>query len=394
MLVIRIWNYFRGYVIIRVEGLTLEKFINLAIARGIFLWDIVRLDYTTIEAKVGIKGFKKLKEVVRRVGCRTSIIHKKGYPFFIHKFKYRKMLGFGFVIACGLVIFLTSFIWSIDVVGNEKISTESILNYLEGIGVEVGTAKRKIDVHEVKKEMLTNINNLNFARIEIKGTKLLVELKESDPKIDIIDKDTPCDVVANKKAVIDKIVAKNGKALVEKGDVVSKGQVLITGYIEDERLENPMLVHAEGEVIGRTYYTEIIKEPIIKEIKEETGKEHITKEIKIGDKRLHLINGDIPFDNYIEEIESKKVVNWKDFNFPLEIIEHKYKEVNLISVTRNLDSLKTITSVKGVKNIMDNLPKEAKVLSKDVQYKVDGNILTTMIHIEVTEKIGHKNKIQ
>ena len=31
---------FKGYVIIRVEGLTLERFLNLAITSDIYLWDI------------------------------------------------------------------------------------------------------------------------------------------------------------------------------------------------------------------------------------------------------------------------------------------------------------------------------------------------------------------
>ena len=51
MLSIKIWNYFRGYVIIRVEGLTLEKFLNLATNKDIYLWDIERIEYTVIEAK-------------------------------------------------------------------------------------------------------------------------------------------------------------------------------------------------------------------------------------------------------------------------------------------------------------------------------------------------------
>ena len=36
-----LWNYLRGYVIIYVTGFSVERFINLAVNRGIFIWDII-----------------------------------------------------------------------------------------------------------------------------------------------------------------------------------------------------------------------------------------------------------------------------------------------------------------------------------------------------------------
>ncbi len=86
MEIIKTWNYLRGgYVIIKVEGgLTLERFLNLAAAKDIYLWDIKRINHTLLEMKVSTKGFRALKEVVRKVGCRVEVLDKKGgIPFFI-----------------------------------------------------------------------------------------------------------------------------------------------------------------------------------------------------------------------------------------------------------------------------------------------------------------------
>ena len=90
MLVLRLWNYMRGYVNVKVEGLALERFINMCIARGIYLWDIRRVNHTTLEAKIGIKGFKELRNIVKRAGCRVSISKKNGYPFWVHRLKKEK----------------------------------------------------------------------------------------------------------------------------------------------------------------------------------------------------------------------------------------------------------------------------------------------------------------
>jgi len=394
LLIIRIWNYFRGYVIIKIEGLTLEKFINLAIAKGIYLWDIIRCDYTTLEAKVGIKGFKELKEVVSRVGCKVSIKDKKGYPFLLHKFKYRKMLAFGAIVAIGVVFFMTSFIWSIDIIGNERIKDEDIIKYLSNLKVKTGVLKYNIDTSEIRKKFLIDIDSFSYVHAEIRGTKLIIDLKERDITSVAIDDDTPCNIVAKKKAVIDKVIAKNGKNLVEKGDIVKEGQVIISGIIQDERMENPLLVHSEGTVFGITNYTEIIEEPIVKTIKEETGRIHTSKEIKIGNKGLQLMSGEIPFKDYIEERESKKVIKSNNFDLPLETIIHIYKEVTIKKVTQNVDSLKKMSSVRGVQLIMEKLSKDTQVISKDVTYSIEDNILITKVSVEVKEEIGRKEKIQ
>ncbi|SHH34655.1 similar to stage IV sporulation protein [Caloranaerobacter azorensis DSM 13643] len=394
MLVIRIWNYFRGYVIIKIEGLTLERFINLSIAKGIYLWDIIRYDYTTLEAKVGLKGFKSLREVVKRVGCRVYIIEKKGFPFLIHKLKYRKMLVFGFAVAVGIIIFLTSFIWEIEVIGNENADSKLIVDYLTKMDIKPGILKSEIDISELKRSILRDIENISFVNMEIIGTKLLVEVKVRDVMPSAIRKDVPCNVVAKKKAVIVKVIARNGKSVVEKGDIVKKGQVLISGIIEDEKLENPLLVHSDGTVLGKTLYVKELQEPIIKKIEEETGNCYSVREIKIGNYSLLLNNKEIPYKNYIEDKKNRKLIKILGYELPFEIIVHKYKEVELIKVKQNVEALKKMQSVRGVQMIMNELPKGAKVISKDVKYSIEDNILITRVSIEVIEEIGEKQKIQ
>ena len=44
MLAIKIWNYLKGYVIIRIKGLTLERLLNLALSKDIYLWNVNRIN--------------------------------------------------------------------------------------------------------------------------------------------------------------------------------------------------------------------------------------------------------------------------------------------------------------------------------------------------------------
>ncbi|MBW4827337.1 MAG: sporulation protein YqfD [Clostridiaceae bacterium] len=393
MLAIKIWNYFRGYVIIRVEGLTLEKFLNLATNKDIYLWDIERIEYTIIEAKVSVKGFKSLRKIVRKVGCRVYIVEKRGFPFLLEKLRKRKMLGFGFIIFIGLIFFLTSFIWNIEILGNEKIKDEEIINFLEEMDVGKGRFKHKVDLDKLKSNILDNFQRLSFASVEFKGTKLLIEVKEQDLPPKEIDKDTPCNIVAKKKGVIEKVIAKNGKGIVSEGEVVKKGQLLITGVIEDELLENNILVHSEGEALARTRYSRKKEEPIEKTVKEETGNIYTVKEIKFGKKGIGLSKIDIPFKEYIEEVEEEPLIEKFGDDFPVKVVTYKYIEVEKKKIKHNIDSLKKSTQVLAVQEINKKLPKDAKIISKDVIYLEEENKLITEVIIEVIEDIGEKQII-
>lgn len=393
MLAIKIWNYFRGYVIIRVEGLTLEKFLNLATNKDIYLWDIERIEYTIIEAKVSVKGFKSLRKIVRKVGCRAYIVEKRGFPFLLEKLRKRKMLGFGFIIFIGLIFFLTSFIWNIEILGNEKIKDEEIINFLEEMDVGKGRFKHKVDLDKLKSNILDNFQRLSFASVEFKGTKLLIEVKEQDLPPKEIDKDTPCNIVAKKKGVIEKVIAKNGKGIVSEGEVVKKGQLLITGVIEDELLENNILVHSEGEALARTRYSHKKEEPIEKTVKEETGNIYTVKEIKFGKKGIRLSKIDIPFKEYIEEVEEEPLTEKFGDDFPVKVVTYKYIEVEKKKIKHNIDSLKKSTQVLAVQEINKKLPKDAKIISKDVIYLEEENKLITEVIIEVIEDIGEKQII-
>ena len=35
-----LWNYLHGYVIIKITGFSVERFINLSVLNGVFMWDI------------------------------------------------------------------------------------------------------------------------------------------------------------------------------------------------------------------------------------------------------------------------------------------------------------------------------------------------------------------
>lgn len=303
------------------------------------------------------------------------------------------MLGIGLVLSIIVVIFFTSFIWSIEIVGNERIKDDEITKILLSMKIKEGTRKSVVAKSEISNMLLLKIQDLSYASVEIHGTRMMVEVRERNLGPEEIKEDIPCNIIASKKAVIEKIIVKRGKAIVREGEVVKEGDVLISGTINDERMESPLLVHSEGSVIAKTWYKEIIEEPIIKSINEETGKTFITREIKIGDKIIGLMSGEIPFKNYIEEKKVKEIGDLGIIKLPLSVTQHVFKEVKVINIKQDIDALKKTIAVRGTQQLMKKLSKESSVISKDVRYSIEDNILITEVIIEVNEDIGIKERI-
>ena len=74
-MLIDIFNFFRGYVLLEITGFSVERFMNLVTYNNIYLWDIKR-NQNGVILKVSIRGFKLLKKYARKTGCKIKILKK------------------------------------------------------------------------------------------------------------------------------------------------------------------------------------------------------------------------------------------------------------------------------------------------------------------------------
>ncbi|HZK58149.1 MAG TPA: sporulation protein YqfD [Clostridia bacterium] len=391
---LKLWNYMRGYVIIRVEGLTLEKFINMCTARNIYLWDVKRIGNTTLEAKLGIKGFRDLRKIVRKLGCKVSIYQKHGYPFWIHKLKKRKMLLTGAFFCFLLLIFVSTFIFTIEVVGNKEVEKTEIISKLDALGLRPGTNRYFINLRKLENRLILDIDRLAWVGIELKGVKAKIEVVEKIIPPGKVDKNIPCNIIAKKNGVIEKIIARNGDPVVEKGDIVKKGDILISGIVQLEPTEENILVHSYGEVYAKTYY-EAIKSRSLTEIKKKkTGQKFIKRTLNLGNMELSFNKGEIPYEFYIVEKKSKKPLQWRKIGLPVEFITEEYYEAKKIKTPISEVEAKNYVHKEALNNILEEIPFEAEILNTQVDFDVKDGVLYGKVIIEVLEDIVEQRILQ
>jgi len=396
MLLLRLWNYIRGYVIILVEGYFLERFINICTHRQIFLWDIKRRNDFAMTLKVSIKGFKMLRPVSRKAQCRVRIIKKKGLPFIVNKYKRRKTFMLGVVLFIVIINLLASFVWDIEISGNKEIRTADVLQKLEVLGVKPGVFKYGIDTDRVAKALVLEIKELSWVSFEVRGTraKLFIEERREPPSL--IPKNIPCNIIAERDGLINTIVVKSGQEAVKEGDTVLKGQLLVSGVIENEHdPEQKRLVHSIAEIKARTWY-EGNSTANIKTVEAvRTGNVKKLYTLVLFKNKIKLpLNNSIDFQNY-DKVELKKVLQvGENLILPFGVIVEKYYENKLIDKELSVDEAKKIAKENALKKLIKIIPDDAQIINTNVDYtQREEGVITANVIVECMEDIGITKEI-
>lgn len=408
MLIVKLWNYFKGYVIIRIEGFALEKFLNLLVKEEIFVWDIIRESNTCIYAKVSKRNFVQLKKIIKKVSCRIEIIDKKGIPFWLLKMKKRKFLVIGATLALVAIYFLTSFIWTIEVMGNEKVSTNSILRQLKEVGVQEGEWKYKFDEEELENHLLFTNEEFNYAKINFVGTKVKVEVVEREELPPEENTSTPTRVIAQRDGIVQKVLAYGGVPVVQEGDFVQKGDLLINGEIqspeeiqeneedqEDEKSkpENNK-VHAWGDVYAKTWYELEVDVSLKAEEKRDESQGIEKRSLVIGSKEFTLKKVVVPYQNYDKIEETTPIIDWMGLEVPIYIKNTRYYPKEQSKKLTNQD-IKEQALQGAQKKIEEEREQEIEIINHTMEIiNKDGNSAKVKIFIEASEQIGEIEKIK
>ena len=383
--------YILGYVNIEVEGYFIERFINICNSKKIFLWNMKRKHSTIIRVNIGIRDFKRIKEVAKKTKCRVKIQKKRGIPFILHKYKKRKIFAIFFILLIIAVIALSNFIWNIEVTGNNKISTEEIIKDLADDNFKVGTSKTNLNTKNIIDKIRLKRSDLAWMGIEIKGTNAVVKIVEADLKPDIIKEEEYCNIVATNDAMIVKINAQNGTAVVKEGDIVTKGTVLIQGWLEGQ-FTGIRYVHANGEVQAKVWYSQKVSVPLKQSKKIKTGKEENKYSVKINNFEINLPKGVPKFQNYDTIETSKKLKLFSDFYLPIEINQKIYQEYEEQEVTYSIDEAKELGITQADENLKEQIEGK-QVTNKKINTEQTGANIEVEVIYEVLESIGTKEKI-
>ena len=276
---LKIIRLFWGYVVFVVSGAFPERFMNLTARAGISLFDVKKKG-NKLYCSAMASEYRTLKKLSKKSSVKIKIKEKHGLPFFINKYKKRKGIFVG-IICFGMVLyFLSLYVWSINISGNNTIDNQTLTMLMENLGVGVGTLKSEIDIPIIEKNIMNKFENISWVSVNIKGSTLNLELKERIDPPELVPKSKPCNVKSTNNGQVIRMEVYEGTPEVNNGDAVVKGQLLINGVVEDD-FGVCNIKHADAKVYALTKH-EIRKEVDLCETKKVfTGKNVIRKRLKL-----------------------------------------------------------------------------------------------------------------
>lgn len=256
-------QFLLGSIRISVTGTFPERFLNLCGIENLPFRDVQQKNEKTLSVIIPLYSWRKAKRLAARALCELSWEHGEGLPFFLYRFRSRYALIAGLLFAIFCASVLSRVILVVDVSGNERVADSVILTKLEELGFGVGSYGAFVDRRTLANDALLALPELSFLSINISGVRAEVVVRESTPPPELENRAQAADIVAAVDGVIVDVNAVMGKAQVEEGQAVMRGEVLISGLEQYERGDGSGVVlsssevRAEGEVWA--YTTRILR---------------------------------------------------------------------------------------------------------------------------------------
>ncbi len=221
-------RFIPGWVRVEAEGGYPERLLNDLVLAGVPLWRVHRRE-EGVRFSCPASDYRRIRPFARRACVRMRLRHKRGLPFWWHRYRHRKGLLVGLCLYALILALLAPRIWVIEVIGNDKTSTQAVLAVAADWGVQRGAFMSDVDVKGLQMQGTDALDTVVWMTINPRGCVARVEVVERDPTPQVIDLSQPSDLVAVRDGKILEVESRSGQMLVKPGEAVTAGTVLITG---------------------------------------------------------------------------------------------------------------------------------------------------------------------
>ncbi|MCL2674092.1 MAG: sporulation protein YqfD [Defluviitaleaceae bacterium] len=393
-MLITLWNYIRGYVIIEVTGKGSMRFLNIAARSGTYIRDVSQTD-RGLYMKVSIAAFWGLRQHARKAGCKIKIAGRTGAPFVAHRYRKRKVLALGVIFFIASLYAMSLFVWQVEVVGTERLNSTDVLQAAQAAGLSQSMFRPGVDRARVERHLLSEFDDIAWVNVTLRGTRATINLTETLPRQVIIDRYSPTDVVAAKDGLIVNIAVSAGSPLVRAYDVVRAGDILVSSEVvvrEDEGvLRITDYVHANAQIFARIYYDFNFRIPYVYIIKNYTGNERASYDIILFGQSFALPFRNHGFRNYTRTFTTEHVSIGRYYPLPIAVDVRTYKEFTATRMQRSMEEAKALAEDMLAWRISVDIGETSQVIDKNIEFlETNYDALIVRATVAVIEDIAEQ----
>ncbi len=392
-MLLSIIKFFRGFVGVRLSGYAPERFLNLCGNHNIVIWNLVRNgdDY---EFCISVQAFRTLKPILKKTRTKLVIQKRYGFPFWIHRYRRRKIFFGGILLFFGILFLLSQFIWNIEINGNSYITDETVLAYLKQQDLSFGTPKKKIDATKLEENLRLFFDDVIWTSVKINGTKMTIDLQENirNEEIQRPDDGKAYDLVAEKDAMIDTVITRQGAPQIEVGMQVKKGDILVLGRLDilgdGGEVTNYQYCVSDADITGVTSYPYSDSFPLTYEKKVPTGNTKKQYAVEVLGCCIPIPSFSHTYRHFDKYSSEYQIHICSDFYLPFYFEINEYREYTPKQEKYSETEAKELAASHLLTYLEKLREKDVQILQKNVMIEIDEKKCRASGSITVKEKIG------
>lgn len=390
-------NFLRGSVLFTVTGAFPERFLNLCAQSRVGFWGLEWLDAHTLRLRVSRRDARRVGALAEKVMCEAAARKRAGVPFFLAGFRRRYALLTGLALSMLAVCVLSQFILTIEVSGNENVSTAAILTELSRQGVRLGAYGPGLDVRRISQESLIRLSDLSWMSINLHGVRAEVLVREKLPTPELRDETTPAHVVAEADGVILRMEVLDGQSAFQEGDAVLQGEVVISGVVD---LKEPQyatvdagqrLVHARGNVWARTFRTLSAEIPLEARVKQYTGRTATSWDLVALGRTVNFFGGASNFLSGYDKMTTTHSLTLPGGRvMPLALRKTEYREYETATAALRPGAAREMLEQSLLERLARLVGEDGEILTTAFQAREEDGVLVVTLKAECREQIGRE----
>lgn len=348
-----------GKVILEINILKPERLLNILWSENIRVINIKRIDVVTIRITIEYENYLSVVEAVKRLGGKSKIVGSRGILFLVGKLKSKVFLVIGGGMFIAILLYLSTFVWSIEIITKKNVSPYELRQQLYELGIKPGISKSKIDFKDIEKKLENMNSDILWLRARVEGSTLKVSIEEKVNPPEIKEGNLG-NLVAKMDGEISRVYTFAGRSVVHSGEFVKAGDVIIEGINGKE--EDPYEVVPDGVVMANTFYEKSIKAKYQGTELKRNGEKDSDIYLNIFGKKIYLKKAIKDFKEYDKIEGSGNIINKINYYEKKEIpIEFSKEEI----VNNSINDLE--------KSLYNELTRESNIVDRIVSIREDSN---------------------
>lgn len=328
-------RYLRGTLRVRVTGAEPARCLNRFSDAAIPFWDVEQPEPLQLCCRIYRRDLAAAERAALRGMCTLETERVFGFRAQFSWLRHRPVLILGVLLAVVLALYAQNFIWIVRVEGNTTLTEAEIRHALAEEGIFFGASAASAEDAQLRHRMQLRLPRLHWAAANRSGgvvTVLVAEREETPP---VRDWAAPVNVVAARDGVIRSVSALNGTAVVEPGDAVLAGQMLISGITSWEN--RSQITHAAGEVYALTERRLRLIAPELYLEKRYTGEVSRELTLIVGRKRRKIFGNSSILTAGCDKMIDTEVLTLpggEQTPFRLELVTYRFYETAPVRLTQ------------------------------------------------------------